>query len=379
MLRKEELQSDQKTPSSEQTKTGKLVGVTKYVFHLMHELFSASFLSHRHPKNAELKSQTLQDWIKALDDLQLVVQQHREQIDPMRLQSVDMNMLGVCTYLFHTERILNKIREFLLSFRYRQEQLIQEKRTLNFLEYVKVNVAGHKCFRTMVDLYDDLKKPLTKQLYSDAFVAKVHTLEHDANNLMIAMQDFNKYLYRQDAILQITQLEQNLLHTLVQSQLNTNKNIIPLNEMIFGGESQELMAGHLRAKMKTLTDLQDVALLEKIIDGYDMLKKCYVIARKSVIKDTLDEIGENIELLIKEITHHNETRIYYHLYCIYHKIESLRFSCNRESRCSRNLADKTKIVRHQFRKACAKHPLGQVFLKQISLPAASWVKSNKSK
>lgn len=322
------------------------------------------------PNNKNMKPlapTTLQDWIKALDELQLLVQDNREKLDLNNYEKIDINILGACTYLFHADRVLTKIRENFLTFRYRQEQFAQDKKVLTTAEFTQLNQAGQQCYMSIVRLNQYLQKPSIKSLYAESFINEINKLEMESNVLANAMHNFNQVIYRQEAIMQITQLEQNLLQSLMHSHM-ANKSIVPLNEMIFGGaENTGVSVINLRTKMQKITDPQDIALLNKLIEGYETLRKCYVIARKSVIKDTLDEMGEDVDLLMNEFLQRNEARIYQYLGEIYHKIESLRFSCNRDSRCSRNLAEKTKIVRHQLRRACVKHPLGQEFLKQIAV------------
>jgi hypothetical protein len=189
----------------------------------------------------------------------------------------------------------------------------------------------------------------------------------------------NQFTYRQEAVLQITQLEQSLIHSLVQSQSpnSPSASFNSLNYQSHGAASTNVE--NMRAKMKLLTNHQDTQLLERIVEIYDTLKKCYVVARKAVVKDTLDVMAEGIENLIHNLSKEDPDKLLVNnsLSIIFNSIESLRFSANRDSRCSRNLFEKAKVARHQLRKACLTHPMGHSFIKEIAVSRVTILKDKE--
>ncbi|HRE31029.1 MAG TPA: hypothetical protein PLD88_03550, partial [Candidatus Berkiella sp.] len=112
--------------------------------------------------------------------------------------------------------------------------------------------------------------------------------------------------------------------------------------------------------------MDDAKWLAVFVEMHDMLKKCYVVARKSVIKELLDKMCEHIQNLIAAFKKTNQNPdmdiVFSQLSFIFSNIESIRFNSHRESRCSKNLFEKAKFARQQLRKACQHHPLGREYL-----------------
>lgn len=300
---------------------------------------------------------TLRDWIKAIDVIQPIVISLREELGPNRASDFNLELLGISTYLFHVERLIVKVREHYLTIRYRQEQFSQYS-SFNSTEFIQVRKSAISCYNTILNLTKLFQKLPLKKLYSDDLISLIHALELDAGALASAIRALNQYAYRQEAIIQINQLEHNLLQTLAQSR-----------GLKGSGHGQMYPTiDPLKVKLQSVKLTADVDLITDLIEIYQMLKKCYVVARKSVVKETLDAVGENIEDIIAKCSKGVDKSITTNLYQIFSHIESLRFSGNRESRCSKNLSDKAKLARQLLRKVCLKHPIAKEILKQIELP-----------
>ena len=324
------------------------------------------------------KKPTVKDWIKAIDVLQPLVQSVRSTLDPMRMDAFDLDALGVNTYLFHIDRLLVKIREYILNYRYRQEQFLNQTEILSKIEFLQVNEAADQCYQRILKLTDFIQKLPYKKLYSDELINQIHALELETTTLGSAVRAMSQFCYRQEALLQLTQLEQSLLQSLSQTRLPLGGNSLNAD----GLNSHQMMYSkdeYLRTKsQESLTDEQS-EFINEMIDIHEALRKCYVVARKMMVKETLDCMAEGIENLIQVMMQQNydTNEAFNALAQIFNAVESLRFSTNRESRCSRNLFEKAKIARHQLRKICLKEPVGQAFLKQIEVKRFSLVKPPK--
>jgi len=277
------------------------------------------------------------------------------------------------TYLFHVDRLLVKIREHLLTLRYHEHQFSDHYDLVNRIEFLEVKEAAIQCYNTMTQIsvyVKNLPKKITMNTL-ETLVNLINILELDATSLGSAMRVLNQFCYRQEAIVQFAQLEQNLMNSIVQSQFssfNFQKLMTSENE-------------NLRARIQAIPDHNNIRLIKKLIEIHDMLRKCYVVARKAIIKETLDNMGNDIEALTILFLDGSpdKNQLTMTLCDIYHDIESLRFSSNRESHCSKNLFDKAKLARNLLRKACVKHPLGREFISQISVKRDPLIKSKDLK
>ncbi len=323
-------------------------------------------------------SSSLKEWFEAIDVLQPLVQSVRSSIEPQTMNDFNIEILGVNTYLFHLDRILVKIREHLLNFRFRQEQNSEELHSKDKLDLRQASEAAEHCFHTILHLTALIQRLPLKKLYSEEFISQIHALELDATSLASSMRSLNQTAYKAQAMVELAALEQDLLHTLAQSRSPMGGGAsfadMGLNQgmMYTAGE-------YLRSKVHNVTSPEFNHFITGMIDIHEMLKKCYVVARKAVVKESLDVMGDNIEGLIVIVsqTEIDRNRAFYHLDQLFHCIESLRFNTNRESRCSKNLFEKSKCARHQLRKICQKNELGIEYLKKYSIKRVTILKPPK--
>lgn len=319
------------------------------------------------------KKSSMKDWIKAIDVLQPLIQSMRNALDPIKMDAFDLEALGLNTYLFHIDRLLVKIREYILNYRYRQEQFLTQSDILRKVEFLQVSEAADQCYRRIIQLTDFVQKLPQKKLYSDDLVSQIHALELETTTLGSAVRGMNQFCYRQEALLQLTQLEQSLFQSLSQTRLPLGGNHLHEDAYEFNSKHD-----YLRAKSRELKAEQS-QFINGIIDIYEVLRKCYVVARKVTVKETLDNMALGIENLMQVMMQPqlDLNAGFDALILIFNAVESLRFSTNRESRCSRNLFEKAKLARHQLRKICSKDALGQEFLRQIEVKKFSLVAQPK--
>lgn len=329
---------------------------------------------------------TLKDWIKAVDGLILQVQSIRKKIQSNQNQIAEIDFLSVNAYLYHLDRLLVMIRENYLTLRYREEQFNHNKEILSRIEFFQCYEACIQCYQCIIDLgflLEKLPESNMSSLYSEDFVRKIHALEIESNALASAMRTLNHFAYRQEAVAQLTKLEQDLFETFVYSRsLELNQGKVVLNNFTIHSPAEyHSDKEYLRSKLSRIARTEDVQLINRIIDVYDVLRRCYVVARKAVIKETLESMAKNIEGITQELeqTTFNKEKALYHLHQIFNNVEALRFSSNRESRCSRHLFEKARAARKELRRACLAHPIGCDFLKEINIPQKIFLRNTTSK
>ena len=275
------------------------------------------------------------------------------------------------TYLFQIDRLVTKTREHFLRLRYLRDQFAKYPEVIDKPEYTQTLQICEQTYKTILNITHTLQKLPNRRLYSDEFITLIHAFELETAAIGSSIRALNQIAYRQEAIMQIADLERTLMDSLSQSHALTHAQS---HEMRLGNYTAFYGTGeYLRKKIKELPYSAHEEFLSRLVDIYEMLKKCYVVARKSVIKDTLDQMGESIEHLITIFnqTEPSQQDVFSELHQVYNALESLLFSANRESRCSRNLFEKARIARHLMRKACLGNAVGQQFLKQIEVRRTS--------
>ncbi len=315
------------------------------------------------------------EWMQAIDILQPLVLSLRKAIEPRQHDEFDLELLAANTYLFHVDRLIVKIREYVQQFRFKHEQLTQNNLYSYQAEINQANSAAEQCYQTILQLTALLQSNTPKKLYSDELITQIHALELDTIALGSAVRNLNQSAYKAESMMQLAALEHDLLQSLTQSK--------PMQTHVGFSENHGLnynitqtQGEYLRAKAHEIGDLNCYRMIAGFIDIHDVLKKCYVVARKIFVKDALDTMSENIEGLIAAMSAENvdKNKVFYHFNQIFHCVEMIRFNTNRESRCSKNLFDKSKVATQQLRKLCQKHPLGLEYLKEYSAKRVTLVK-----
>ncbi len=300
------------------------------------------------------------DPIHLLDELQSLVHKLRRELDLDTQMQWDLDTLAASTYLFHVDRILMKVRENMLNYRFRLDESKDNKAFLNQTEFSYAKETHAHCYIAILNLTTVLKKASLKQIYSDQVVNPIHALELASANLNSAMRAVNQLSLRQETLLQLSALEQNLMQTLS----NPPPDYVYTHQGILYSTTE-----YLRNQLKEITIPEDIKWLSTFIEAQDALKKCYVVARKGVIKELLDKMSDNIQALITALNQRNpdEETIFMNVTAVFNGLESIRFNCHRENGCSKNLFEKVKIARLQLRKACQNHPIGREYLNRMAI------------
>ncbi|MBS0286157.1 MAG: hypothetical protein JSR17_02610 [Proteobacteria bacterium] len=319
---------------------------------------------------------TFKDWMQAIDVLQPLVQSIRKSIEPKKNDDFDLDMLAANTYLFHIDRLISKIREYLHQYRYRLHQYQENTLYTYKVEINQASLVAEQCYHTILQLTSLLQRLPTNKLYSDELITQIHALELDTTALGSAIRTLNQSAYKAESMVQLAALEQDLLQSLSQAKapIHPGAGFVDSGSYFNLSHSQ---GEYLRSKSQLIKDTECNMLINGLIDIHETLKKCYVVARKVYIKEALDLMASNIEALIVIMVNNeiDKNRVFIHFNQIYHSVETIRFNTNRESRCSKNLFEKSKTAMTQLRKVFQKHPLGLEYLKLYSAKRVGLIKS----
>jgi len=243
----------------------------------------------------------------------------------------------------------------------------------------------HKCQQTSLSISHILEtQPIINVINNDKFIIMVNTLELNAVELSSHMRKYNQFCAQKDTLNALFELETLLTDksSLLKYHASGFKERYEVRdrEKFFSGLSDEV-SSELMKKLAMISDPIYTQFAKEIIDIYLGLKKCYVVSRKSVINNTLNNISDDIESLMNAIRNIDECKddALSALHAIYCGLESIRFSTNTESRCSRNLFEKSKQARTKLRQACQGCDIGLIFLEQISLKKPVYASTSNKK
>lgn len=317
------------------------------------------------------------EWFLYLDKLKKILIDTRHKINNTPIVNNHWEMLGLQTYLYHIDRVTTKIKEQLYTFKYRYFEFKNKNLTSIFTDvpFLQAKRTAQQCHITLIELIEILTTHSIKQLStSESLETYIHALELDSAQLINAVKTLNQFSYQQETMNQLSHLERALIEHLLEDT-NRGMGLLPYSEQFSLGTFQS-HENPLKLKVLEIQDKAHQDLVLAMIEAYDMLRKCYVVVRKSVIAETLVNMDQDIERLIQLFEQEtlSEESILLCLHSLYGRIESLRFSTNRESRCSYNLYQKSKLARHEIRTACLKCPIGVKFLKQIALRKLDYLK-----
>lgn len=318
-----------------------------------------------HTIQAHLKSLFL-----TIERLNQIVTVAKKSLGTQSHNDMNLETLSIQTYLFHIERLMVQIREYAYHIQYRSNQSDPNNKDV-------VNLFGNvirctkMCQNSMLKLIELIEsKGIRKLSNNSKFFAVVNGLELQASELSSEMRKFNESYFQKESMKELFNIESAFIESFLKSKVTDAGMLNYPNRYELEVLSKQ-KCDRLSDRLIQLSDPQHHLLASVLIEVLNDLKKCYVVSRKSVINSTLDAMGEDIESLINVLSQnaHLDNAIF-HLNSFYSGLESLYFSTNSDSRCSRNLFDKSRIARRKLRKACSQCDIGIEFLKQISIRRA---------
>lgn len=310
-----------------------------------------------------------QEWLNAIENLTQLVKTKQSLLESYDdYKNNELDIIGVTTYLYYIDRLAFRVKEHLLSFQSIKEKENIKNNVTNNQMFRKINTSFQKCHQTVLELTNLLQTAKDRMLFSSQFVNHMNTLEIDSNTLENLIRLFKEYIYEQEIASKNVYLER----TLVEFHINpkTYYNLLERKERKTNLPPQSYLGKEtLSEKVKMVIEVEDKNLLNHIIENYDALRKCYVVARSAMVKASLDYLHNDIESIIISLSRNERDQkvIFDSLRDMFNQVESLRFSANRKSHCSKLLFDKAKEARRNLRKACMHHSLARIFIQESNL------------
>ncbi len=318
--------------------------------------------------NVEFQSATVYDWLKSIEALQVLVYLTRRELEPTVLTSFDWNALSATTYLNHIERLIIKVREYYLAYKHYEEKGFDKLGVAESHELKQYKLACEQSYHTLLNLTQAIKKVLAKESHED-LSHHLHALELEISGLGSTLRLLTQTLYRQEV--KNDHEDYKKYNTTYIAPLLTSKRESPVYIDFTSPNSQQitLICDQLRSEITPIPSLENKKLLLSALEVYEMLLKCYVVARKTVINQSLENFKNGIVILIDEMnkTSLEPLRVFAQLDCLFYNIEAISFSTNRESRFSQNMFEKSRLAKRLLRKACNECELGISYLKEHTL------------
>lgn len=313
-------------------------------------------------------------WLTALDQWQRQIVLCREWIlsqdraaleDPEALQKKQ-------TQLSDMDVRVRRLREYFMNYRYRLAQFKNQSAIMENPEFAQANNSGVILYFLIAELNTFMGKTPLEKPFPDALSVIGDSIDAETESLRRHLSALNRFVYRQEALMQIAELEKSLLCSLSRNEIMIIPNTFDQQYPAKMAVSLEVNQRDWTYRTNQISDEVHASFVRSLIHIYHLLSSCYIVNRRTVIKSTFDNIAESIsEILaafIKKPIEQDE--VLFRLRCMYNDIESLRFSANQDGRCSRNLLDKSKTARKLFRRACGHDPIGQTLLKELVKPAS---------
>lgn len=333
--------------------------------------FSQGYNSSAKTYQVDQKEFSFNEWLQNIDILIGLVQIIREKLQLTQADNTSLETVGLITYLFHIDRLLVKLKENLTQFRYRRDQLSNYANLLTQEEFTNTNQALFHCLERVKKLTTLLQIVPLKKLYSEELTIQLNSFELELTALTSALRMLNQFTFRHEATLQLSELEQDLFKPASKftghSKTSSFKSY--KDYMVISPGVMYSVSDSLKESLKRLSKEEDVILLAKLIEIYETLKRCYVVARKLAINDALDRMSQHIQNIVDlfEAGVNDPKLLVTELQHIYRCFEIIRFNTHRDSRCSQALFEKAKKASKMLRRSCMNHSMGHVFLKEINL------------
>lgn len=285
----------------------------------------------------------LEEWILTIEELGLLIRQARYEFSPTRLTTTDYDeydLFEANSTLYQIDRLVNKIREYILILQSYNKQFSNNPELLKNIEFINANQAGLDCYHAMIRLIFLFQKISSEKRLSNEFISQAQGLELKCSALRQAVWHLNQYA----------------MHYELKTQLNKISQL----------SDSARFAEKLKKKAREVSTEQDHLLLLNLISIFDLLNRSSAVGRAPIVKQTLEGLLVNIDLLIGELsrTSVKKDSVFSCLYIIFNQIESLRFVGNRNNYYAKDLFEKAKLAKRSLRKACAAHPLGKEFLEK---------------
>jgi hypothetical protein len=320
-----------------------------------------------HIPNLEYQMATVNDWLKVIESIQVLVYITRRELEPMVLTSFDWNALSVTTYLNHIERLVIKVREYYLSYKHYEQKGFDKLGIQDSPELKQFKQTCEQSYHTLLNLSKSIKQVLTKEGHED-LSHHLHALELELSGLGSHFRVLTQMLYKQEFKTQSQDYKKtnsSFTSPLISSDVMKSA---PVYIDFTASNCQQIKQDceEFKEIFSKVPSQENRNFLLGALEAYEILVKCYVVARKSVIQQSLDTMRISMHNISKTMQNDspNGFQIFSELDKLFHAIEVISFNTNRESRFSQNMFEKSKVARRLLRKACLSCEMGCEYLKE---------------
>lgn len=327
--------------------------------------------------NLEYQTATVNDWLKAIESIQVLVYITRRELEPMVLTSFDWNALSVTTYLNHIERLVIKVREYYLSYKHYEQKGFDKLGIQDSPELKQFKQTCEQSYHTLLNLSKSIKKILTKEGHED-LSHHLHALELELSGLGSNFRVLTQMLYKHEFKTQPQDYKKNNAPFITPLIASDAAKGAPVYIDFTASNCQQIRQDceELKEIFAKIPFLDNKNFLLIILEAYEILVRCYVVARKTIIQQSLESVRMSIHTLSQLLNSAspNVFQVFSELDKIFHAIEIISFNTNRESRFSQNMFEKSKTARRLVRKACLSCEMGREYLEEHA-----YTKKNKNK
>lgn len=314
---------------------------------------------------------SVKQWFENIDMLATLIRNLRQEVDISKNKDFTIEILGVNTYLFHLERLSVKLREYVYAFKYRIDQHGSNLAFMNRMEVMQFCAGMEHAQQTIMHIKGIVQTYPVKKLYNEDLINSIHALELEVSSIGSAIRNLNQAAYQQEIFHhQLGDIESSLLQSL---DITAHR---PGSVQLSEAPATPIQVEKLQVNAIKINQEAEKVFVNKLIESYDLLKKCYVVSRKQVVNQTLVIYSQNINQLIELILNSpfDKDKFEDSLANLFYCLESIRFSSNHPSRCSKILHEKAKMARLLLRSACKTYPHGLDYIRKRSVKRDSLLK-----
>lgn len=305
-------------------------------------------------KDTEYVASTLKDWQRALDQLQPIVRNMRNDIDDLDVNKISFDILGAGTFLLQIDLLLIKIRQHYNNYDRRMKEL---NLSIPQIEDI-MHKAEHQCKMCYINM-QRLHKALENRTYHDLnhqeVINKVHNLEGETKTLTECMHALNEIALKRDPLYQL--FENELFKTLMELENG------PKDPMTGELTITSSNTSGLRDKAHHILDPQMRKIGFNLISFYETLRRCSILYQSPQVTKALEAFRNNVSLYLNKCGEEqvDMQALQACIHAIFFDLESMRFTR------FKGFQDKARTVKKQLQQTLKQSEFGIECLKNLQM------------
>lgn len=309
-----------------------------------------------HGMSTSHSQSSIQDWLDALDKLQPLVRNMRNEIDDLDGSQLSFDVLGAGTFLLQVDLLLIKLRQHFNNYQRRVHELNldipQIKLTLD-----RAALQSQACFKSLMNLYAVLNTKTYNQLNHPSVIQEVQRLETATKGLTDCMNHLNEMALKRDPVYQL--FENELFKTLLEIEQG--------HSLGLGESSGPSTTGPMRDKAHHIIDSDLRKIAFNIISYYDTLKRCSVLYHSHQVASSLETFKHHVDVYL-DTASNQEKNVQYmaeQLHGLFFALEAMRFIR------FKGFQEKAKSIKKQLTSLLKTCAFGRECLKSLQMSPRS--------